>query len=231
MFAVHSTLHKQGKHYKCQTAQTRQFALILMPQFSFNARMRQIKVCSHVISAKLLKWFRLNLTQFYTRSCPRNLFLCIFSSFHCGCWSVVGFPFPKRKKAAGGLQQQMSCPLEATLPHCNANAIWISPPHTHIRMPANSHRALKRAILGALNSQWHGTPLKLNWPDFLQTLHIKTHSFPSNHFSATWTRLSPWEWRQYVPPKRRSHQPLVGAKTQKTTNPFSFLFVLVQLLA
>ena len=57
-------------------------------------------------------------------------------------------------------------------------------------MFADSHRALKRAILGALNSQRHGTPLKLNWPDFLQTLHTNTHPFPPNHFSATWTSLS-----------------------------------------
>jgi hypothetical protein len=61
---------------------------------------------------------------------------------------------------------------------------------THKCLSANTHRALKRAILGDLNSQWHCTPLKLNWPDFLQTLHINTHSFPPNHFSATWTRLS-----------------------------------------
>lgn len=63
-------------------------------------------------------------------------------------------------------------------------------PLTHICMSANSHRALKRAILGALNSQWHGTPLRLNLPDFFQTSHINTHSFPPNHFSTTWTRLS-----------------------------------------
>ena len=112
------------------------------------------KVCSHVIVAKLLIGFRLNLavTDLHYELSDEFSFYVGYQVFRGGHCSVLGLnPFPKIKKAAGNLQEQKSCPLEATVPPCNPNAIGISASHIPACLPI-SHRALKRAILGTLNS-------------------------------------------------------------------------------
>jgi hypothetical protein len=78
----------------------------------------------------------------------------------------------------------------------------------------------KRAVYGT-HSCWLTLTLSFSssrsyyGTDFLQLSHI-ADTFPTT--SSTWTGLSLWRWRQYVPPKRRKTHLPQDIETQKKVN-------------